>query len=157
MVVTLEGREIIGQSLVKPVMKLEDMRFVPAVLPVAPHAKVTFENRHQLAHQLEPVGNKWFAGQRLEKKASFSHVFDTPGSYQLRCAEYPHMRATVLVIGAPIFVLPDANGAFVFPEMRPGSYTLKVWYREQWIHSQEVTVKPQPKLVEVSLVGLGGD
>jgi plastocyanin len=156
MVVTLEGRDIIGQSLVKPALRLEDMRFHPMVLAVSPHAKVVIENKDPVEHKLEPVGpRKWFPGQTLAAKASHTLPFDTPGSYTLRCSHYPHISATVFVTGAPVYVQPDSAGGFTFPEIRPGSYTLKVWYRDQWIHSQEVLAKPQPKLVEVTLTSLG--
>jgi hypothetical protein len=155
-VVTLEGRDIIGQSLVKPALRLEDMRFYPIVLPVSPHAKVVIENKDPVEHKLEPVGPKWFGGQTLAAKASFTHAFDTPGAYTLRCSEYPHIRVTVFVTGAPVFVLPDSGGGFNFPDIRPGTYTLKVWYRDQWIHSQELTVKAQAaKPIEVTLTSLG--
>lgn len=156
MVVTLEGREIIGQSLVKPTIRIEDMRAIPAVLPVSPQAKVVIENKDPVEHKLEAVERKWFPGQSLAPRASATIPFATPGSYTFRCSLYPHLRATVLVIGAPVYVLPDANGSFTFPEIRPGTYTLKVWYREKWIHSQELTVKqPQQKPVEITLTGLG--
>ena len=156
MVVTLEGSEIVGATLVKPVMRLEDARFVPPALAVAPHAKVVIENRDGVAHDLESVGRASIAKQQLAVGASFTHVFDTPGSYPLRSTTRLHMHGTILVTGAPLFVQPDASGAFTFPEVRPGTYSLGVWYRDKWIHRQQITVKPGRATVEVQLKSLPG-
>jgi plastocyanin len=155
MVVVLEGRELIGATLVRPVVRLEDARFNPSLLPVAPHTRVTFENKDPSPHQLAPLGNKVLAPQRLGPKQSVVQVFDTPGDYHFQCTDVPHMRGTVLVTGAPVFVQPDPTGAFAFPDIRPGDYTLRVWYREKWIHSQPVPVKPN-KTVEVQLQSIPG-
>jgi len=156
MVVTLEGRDIIGQNLVKPALRLEDMRFHPRVLAVSPHAKVAIENKDPVEHRLQAVGSTWFPGKALAPKATFTLPFETPGSYTLRCTEYPHISATIFVTGAPVYVQPDATGGFTFPEIRPGNYTLKVWFRDQWIHSQEVIVKqPLAKPIEITLSSLG--
>jgi plastocyanin len=156
MVVTLEGSDIVGATLVKPTMRIEDARFTPAILPAAPHTKVVFENLDGVVHQLESAGRPSIPKHKLEPKASFSHVFDTPGSYPLRCTELPHMNAIVFVTGAPLFVQPDATGAFVFPDVRPGTYSLSVWYWEKWIHRQQINVKPNATTVEVRLKSLPG-
>jgi plastocyanin len=156
MVVTLEGSDIVGATLVKPVMRLEDSRFMPPALAVAPHSKVTFENRDGVIHELEPDGRASIAKQQVAPKASFTQVFDTPGSYAIRSTTRQHMRGVILVTGAPLFVQPDATGAFTFPEVRPGSYQLSVWYRDQWIHRQQITVKPGKATVEVQLKSLPG-
>jgi len=150
MVVTLAGAGIIGETLVRPVVRLEDSRFQPAVLPVAPHSRVTFENKEPVAHQVEPLGQPFMKPQQLKPKGSFAQVFDTPGSYQICSRGLPHMRATIFVTGDPLFVQPDPGGVFVFPEIRPGTYTLKVWYRDKWIHSQPVTVGAK-NVVDVQL------
>ncbi len=154
--VAVEGQGVIGASLVKPVMRLEDARFQPAVLPVAPHTKVSFENKDAVTYTLESVGRATIPKQQLQPGQTFAHVFDTPGTYSLRALEQPHLKALVFVTGVPLFVQPDGNGAFVFPDLRPGTYTLSVWYREKWIHKQQLVVKPGRATVEVQLKSLPG-
>jgi len=156
MVVTLEGSGIVGANLVKPVIRMEDSRFVPATLAVAPHGSVLFENRDGVVHRLEAVGRPSISKRELQPKGSFNHVFDTPGSYPLRCTEVLHMNAVIFVTGAPLFVQPDSSGAFLFPDVRPGTYSLSVWFREKWIHRQQVTVKANKTTVEVQLPSLPG-
>jgi plastocyanin len=156
MVVTLEGSDIVGATLVKPVMRLEDSRFLPAALAVAPHSKVTFENRDGVIHELESDGRASIAKQPVAPKASITHVYDTPGGYAIRSNTRQHMRGVILVTGAPLFVQPDSTGAFTFPEVRPGSYQLSVWYRDKWVHRQQITVKPGKATVEVQLKSLPG-
>jgi plastocyanin len=157
MVVTLEGSGLVGASLVRPVMRIEDARFQPSLLPVAPHTRVVFENRDGVLHKLRAVDRASIPDQELRPGASFGHVFDTPGSYRIRCTELTHMQATIFVTGAPVFVQPDSSGSFTFPDVKPGTYTLGVWYRDKWLERRPVTIKEARNSVDVQLKSLPKD
>jgi plastocyanin len=150
MVVAIEGASPSTTTPPKPVLRLEDMRFNPPLLAVRPNTKVTFENKDATLHLIEPIEGTFMSAKRVDAGSVNDHTFDKAGAYRLRCSEYPHMSATVLVLDAPLFVLPDNSGAFTFPDVRPGSYKLKVWYQGDWIHSQSLTVKARTT-IEVQL------
>jgi len=78
---------------------------------------------------------------RLLTNTTAQHAIAKPGTYRLRCSEVPHLVATILVVEAPQFTLPDETGAFGFNDIPAGSYTLKVWYHGTWVHSQPVAVQ----------------
>jgi hypothetical protein len=54
-------------------------------------------------------------------------VFDVPGLVTLRCEIHEHMRAVVLVLDTPHFVITDPEGNFRLGGLPPGRYVLKAW------------------------------
>ena len=56
-----------------------------------------------------------------------SVTFDTAGMVTLRCDIHEHMRAVILVLDTPHFVVTDPDGAFRLPDVPPGRYVLKAW------------------------------
>jgi plastocyanin len=152
MVVSIEGTGLTPTAVTKPVFRLEDMRIAPPVLAVRKNTKVTFENKDTVLHLLEAAAEGTsFPATRIAPGTSVAHTFDKEGAYQLRCSEYPHMTGAVVVLDAPLFTSPDNSGAFSFPEVRNGAYTLRVWYQGEWIHSQPLTVQFPRTTVEVQL------
>jgi hypothetical protein len=100
-------------------------------------------------HLIEVHGQS--TAKRVGPNETNHHRFGTPGSYEVRCSEVPHLATTVLVLNEPQFALIDNKGGFQFPELPLGTYTLKVWYAGGWIHSQPVTVQAGRTTVEVKL------
>lgn len=142
MVVAIEGSDLSKTSNIPPLVVLEDGQITPPVLAVRPGTKVSFENRDWQLHLLEPVGtNKFMKAQSIDPGDKLSHVFDKAGTYRLHCSEVPHMHLTVLVSAKAQLALPDNTGTFRFPDIRPGTYQLQVWYRGKWIHTQPLTVR----------------
>ena len=56
-----------------------------------------------------------------------SVVFDVAGLITVRCDIHEHMRALVLVLDTPYFVVTDVKGNFRLADLPPGHYTLKAW------------------------------
>ena len=54
-------------------------------------------------------------------------VFDKPGTVSLFCEIHEHMRAQIVVVDTPYFVLTDAKGNFTLPKLPSGSHTFHVW------------------------------
>jgi len=50
-----------------------------------------------------------------------------PGLVTLRCDIHEHMRALILVLDTPYFVLSDPQGAYRLQGLPAGRFTLKVW------------------------------
>jgi plastocyanin len=158
MVVTLEGGDLEKKTLVPARILMEDARFVPPVLPVHQGLKVTFENKDSFLHLIEQEGKtKSMPVLRIARGSSASHAFTRTGAYRIRCSEVPHMRATVLVLVAPLYTVPDATGTFRFSGIRDGSYVVKVWYRGKWVHQEPVKVKAKTTFKVKLPVTLGKD
>ncbi|HRP04099.1 MAG TPA: carboxypeptidase regulatory-like domain-containing protein, partial [Opitutaceae bacterium] len=56
-----------------------------------------------------------------------SQVFDVPGLVTLRCDIHEHMRALILVLDTPYFVVTDTDGRFRLEGLPAGRYLLKAW------------------------------
>ena len=54
-------------------------------------------------------------------------VFDKPGTVSLFCEIHEHMRAHIVVVDTPFFVVTDAKGNFTLPNLPSGSHTFHVW------------------------------
>jgi hypothetical protein len=150
MVVVLEGSGLPIKPGVKPEVTISDARLTPPVLPVQANQPITFSNKDASVHNLEPVGEKFMPSMRLLTNTAKKGSIAKPGAYRLQCSVVPHVVGTILVVDAPQFTLPDANGAFAFGEIPNGSYTLRIWYSGKWVHSQPVAVKGKSR-VEILL------
>ena len=56
-----------------------------------------------------------------------SVVFDVAGLVTVRCDIHEHMRALILVLDTPHFVVTDERGNFRLADLPSGHYTLKAW------------------------------
>jgi hypothetical protein len=54
-------------------------------------------------------------------------LFDVAGLVTLRCDIHEHMRALILVLDTPYFVVSDPQGRFRLEGLPPGRFVLKVW------------------------------
>ena len=138
MVVELKGSGLPTRPLVKPVLRIEDSRFIPTVLPVKANTKISVQNKDWMAHLVESKGLR---AMRLGPGDELKHAFSKPGVYRLRGTEVPHLVAEIHVSDAPLVTLPDTSGLFRFPDIPAGSYTLQVWYRGQLIYKDPVAAR----------------
>jgi hypothetical protein len=150
MVVVVEGPGLASSRIVDSLLIIEDSRFFPPVLPVRINTTVRFTNKDAMLHLLEPAGGSFLTPKRLGPGASTEHTFKEKGVFRLRCGELPHLTATIFVTDSPLFALPDAKGTFSFPNIPDGKYTLRIWYGNEWIHSQHLQVTGKTTL-EVKL------
>ena len=64
---------------------------------------------------------------RPDAKPIPAQVFDTAGLVTVRCDIHEHMRALILVLATPHFVLTDPQGNYELRNVPAGHYTLKAW------------------------------
>jgi plastocyanin len=82
---------------------IQDFAFNPASITVAKGTTVTWVNQDAANHQIinDAQGSitqgALFSSNALQKGASYSFTFDTPGTYPYHCAIHPTMKATVTV------------------------------------------------------------
>ena len=108
----------------------KDMAFVPTLLPIQVGTRVEFPNLDDTYHNIfsYSAAKRFDLGRyRPDERPIPSVVFDQPGLVVLRCDIHEHMRALILIIGSPHFVLTDTEGRYRLEGLPAGEYKLKVW------------------------------
>jgi plastocyanin len=119
-------------SSAAPVARIvqRDLAFVPCLLPVRTGTRVEFPNEDPTYHNVfsfSPAKRFDLGRYRADETPPPSQLFDRPGLVTLRCDIHKHMRAAILVLDTPHFVVTDPEGNFQLPALPPGRYTLKAW------------------------------
>jgi plastocyanin len=129
-VVYLEGSFSKRNSAAETKIVQKDLNFVPALLPVQTGTRISFPNLDDTYHNIfsfSPAKRFDLGRYRPDERPIPSVVFDTPGLVTLRCDIHEHMRALILVLDTPHFVVSDGEGRFRLSGLPAGRYTLKVW------------------------------
>ena len=122
----------------------KDLTFTPLLLPVRAGTRVEFPNEDEVYHNIfsySPAKRFDLGRYRSDERPVPSQVFDTPGLVRLRCDIHEHMRALVLVLETPHFVVTDADGRFRLGDLPEGEYTLKVWMDSKRTLERRVVLK----------------
>lgn len=115
-----------------PTMQLEqrDLVFEPALLAIQKGTTVEFPNNDEEYHNVFSYSKpmRFDLGRFMpDERPIPSRVFNTPGQVVLRCDIHDHMRAIILIIDSPYFVMTDPHGNFRLDGLPAGDYTLKAW------------------------------
>ncbi len=111
-------------------MVQKDLAFVPYLLPVRVGTRVEFPNLDNTYHNIfsySPAKRFDLGRYRSDERPIPSVVFDAVGLVTLRCDIHEHMRALILVLDTPHFVLSDAEGRYRLDGLPAGHYVLKAW------------------------------
>jgi plastocyanin len=142
-VVYLEGSFPKPDSQPTAQMVQKDLMFVPSLLAVRTGTKVEFPNHDDAHHNVFSYSSpkRFDLGRyRKDERPIPFQVFDTPGLITLRCDIHEHMRALILVLDTPHFVLTDASGNFRLTNLPAGRYTLKAWLNSKKTLEQPVEI-----------------
>jgi len=120
-------------------MPQKDLAFTVPLLPVRAGTKVEFPNEDNTYHNIfsySPAKRFDLGRYRSDERPIPSQVFDTPGLVTLHCDIHEHMRAIILVLETPHFVVSDTDGQYRLAGLRPGHYTAKAWVdsKTTWEH-----------------------
>ena len=119
----------------------KDLTFLPGLLPVQRGTRVEFPNFDDTYHNIYSFSRekRFDLGRyRANENPVPSVVFDKPGLITLRCDIHEHMRALILVLATPHFVMTDTDGRFRLGGLPPGRYTVRAWI------DSNTTSPPQP-------------
>jgi plastocyanin len=144
-VVYLEGRFAPGPEPAVMQMTQKDLAFIPTLLPVQIGTKVEFPNLDDTYHNIFSYSTpkRFDLGRyRSDAKPVPAQVFDAPGLVTLRCDIHEHMRALILVLETPHFVVTDADGRFRLTGLPAGQYTLKAWIDSKTTLAKPVDLAP---------------
>ncbi len=126
-------------------IRQKDLTFLPSLLAVQVGTRVEFPNLDDTYHNIfsfSPPKRFDLGRYRAEERPVPSQVFDVPGLVTLRCDIHEHMRALVLVLPTPHFVVTDAEGRFRLTGLPPGRHTLKAWIDSRTTREQVVVLPP---------------
>jgi hypothetical protein len=124
----------------------------PRLVVLGPGSVVELKNTGKVTHEFSTPDNPTFMpGERLNPGTFRRQKFTAPGGYLIRCAEYPHIAISAIVVSSPFFGTLDEKGNFTIPDVPDGKAILKVWTRGKWAHEEEIdTTKKEPLSIKVS-------
>jgi len=143
-VVYLEGKFALSAEPPLARMVQKDLVFTPALLPVQRGTRVEFPNLDDTYHNIFSYSSakRFDLGRyRPDERPIPSQVFDLAGLVTLRCDIHEHMRALILVLDTPYFVLTDESGRFRLDGLPAGSYVLKAWLNSRVVREQPVILR----------------
>jgi plastocyanin len=77
---------------------IENFKFLPTTLTVAPGTAVTWNNHDEEPHNIVNIDQpRRFRSPAVDGGEKYTFVFDQPGTYKYICAVHPHMEGTVIV------------------------------------------------------------
>ena len=129
-IVYLEGNFPAPESAATASITQKDMTFLPALLPIRTGSRVEFPNADDTYHNIfsySPAKRFDLGRYRADESPVPSVLFDAAGLVVLRCDIHDHMRALIVVLDTPHFILTDPDGRFRLNGLPAGKYTLKVW------------------------------
>lgn len=143
-VVYLEGNFPRAEHLPVQQMAQKDLEFAPSLLPVQVGTRVEFPNYDSTYHNIfsySPAKRFDLGRYRSDEKPIPSVVFDTPGLVTLRCDIHEHMRALILVLATPYFIITQPDGRFRLDHLPTGHYVLKAWVDSRTTREQPVDLR----------------
>jgi plastocyanin len=143
-VVYLDGAFPKTASLPTKQITQKDLTFIPALLPVQVGTKVEFPSFDDTYHNIfsySPAKRFDLGRYRPDERPIPVQVFDKPGLVTLRCDIHEHMRALILVLTTPYFVMTDTDGRFRLSGLPAGHYTLKAWIDSRTTREKPVELK----------------
>ena len=129
-VVYLEGSFPKRPAPTEKTMSQKNLAFMPALLPVQTGARVSFPNLDDTYHNIfsfSPAKRFDLGRYRSDERPIPSVLFDVAGLVTIRCDIHEHMRALILVVDTPHFVLSDPEGRYRLTGLPSGRFTLKAW------------------------------
>jgi plastocyanin len=142
-VVYLEGSFAKRNITATKQMAQKDLTFVPTLLPVQVGTRVEFPNLDDTYHNIfsfSPAKRFDLGRYRSDEVPIPSVLFDVPGLVTVRCDIHEHMRALILVLDTPYFVISDPEGHYRLSGLPAGHYTLKAWLTSKTTREQPVSL-----------------
>jgi hypothetical protein len=157
-VVVLEGLKGTAPAAKTVTVEISGLQVSTPVVVVGPGSVVEIRNNDKVAHDLGiPESPNIMPVERLAPGLVRRPRFNEAGGYLIRCAEYPHIVISVIVVSTPLFAVVDDKGGFKIGDAPDGKGTLKVWTRGRWVHEAPIEVSGKPVDLQVHVTGTGGE
>lgn len=110
------------------VIEQRGKEFAPHVMAVPVGSTVSFPNYDPIYHNVFSLSKSKAFDLGLYKSGETREVkLDRPGIIRLGCNLHASMSAYLVVVDAPNYVIPDADGKFSFKSLAPGKYKIQAW------------------------------
>jgi hypothetical protein len=119
--------------------ELRGVRLDPRLVAVPEGSEITFKNNDRWPHMLFVENMPKLLDGALPPGQSRAKKFSTAGDYQIRDEEFPHVRASLIVVRTPYYSGVDEHGNFRI-EAPEGHYTLRVYWRNGWAMQQPINI-----------------
>jgi hypothetical protein len=129
-VVYLEGPFALPPSPATAQLAQKDLNFSPAILAIQVNTRVEFPNLDDTYHNIfsySPAKRFDLGRYRSDERPIPSELFDVSGMVTVRCDIHEHMRAIILVLNTPYFVMSDLAGVYRLGGLPAGRFLLKAW------------------------------
>jgi hypothetical protein len=120
---------------------------VPGVIVAPPKTTLKFHNTDPFVHELysKDLG-KLFSPELQSSQQTRQVQFSNEGVYEIGCKMTPHLKGYVVIVnGVVAFRNPAENGSFLFEDIAPGEYVLRVYFDGQVVSKNDVTVEDSDK------------
>lgn len=117
-------------------------QFLPHVTVVPVGSTVIFPNHDPFNHNVFSLSDEGPFDLGLYGRGEGKSVkFEKPGVIRVYCNVHSTMSAIVLVVPTALATQPATDGAFSFPSVPAGTWTLNAWHERAAPYSQSITVK----------------
>ena len=129
-------------------MGQQNLKFLPAVLPVRKGTLVEFPNHDDFYHNVFSYSKpkRFDLGRYQKDEKPAAQLFDKAGVVRLNCEIHSQMRGTILVLDTPHFTRTDTNGNFRLENLPVGKFVLKAWLDEGHILERPVELRDGARL-----------
>jgi hypothetical protein len=120
---------------------------MPATVVAPPRTTLKFHNTDPFVHELysKDLG-KLFAPELQSSQQTRQVQFSNEGVYEIGCKMTPHLKGYVVIVkGVVAFRNPGEDGTFLFEDIAPGDYVLRVYFDGQAVSKVNVTVEDSDK------------
>jgi hypothetical protein len=118
---------------------------LPSTIVVRAGATMLIRNDDEIAHELFAPGLEGFSAEAISPHGRRSVSLQTAGAWPLRDKLITHVQGELYVIPDLVAVASvEADGQFVFKDVPPGKYTLKVFHGDKELAVQEVELGARP-------------
>ncbi len=126
------------------VIEQRGREFAPRLMAVPVGSTVAFPNFDDIYHNVFSRSEaRPFDLGIFKNGQSRELTFDREGIVRIGCNLHANMSTSIVVVGAPHYVVTDEKGAFKFHRLRPGTYTLRAWTeRSAEPVSKRIEIKP---------------
>jgi hemoglobin len=142
------------------VIEQRERQFAPRFMAIPLGSTVSFPNFDPIYHNVFSLSAARRFDLGIYKNGETREVtFNKEGIIRLGCNLHANMSASLVVVGAPHYVVVDASGKFKFRSLAPGKYTMKSWSdRSAEPVTQSIEITPGENTVALDLpVAAGGD
>ena len=148
-VIYLEGQFSSGTNP-PPVVQMgqQNLKFLPAILPVQKGTMVEFPNHDDFYHNVFSYSKpkRFDLGRYQKDEKPAAQLFDKAGVVRLNCEIHSQMRGTILVLDTPHFTRTDPNGNFRLEKLPAGKFILKAWLDEGRVLERPVELRDGARL-----------